>query len=177
MLLSPTALQFYKQQVKEWLEDNIIEEQNDIIRNSIDKANGPFNINAFHTFSGKDRIIHNFKAINSLIEDDTNLIPGIDEAFDKISKSKTTIYSRIDLKSAYLQIPLRKSDQFVCSFTCDGKRYKFIIAPLGLKIIPSQFQRWLKSLLQSFQCTEFTVNHLDDIIVFRKSCNEHAIHL
>jgi len=176
MPLSKQAMQFYKKQVDEWLEEGVIEPMIDL-KGHYKMYLGAFNINAFYIFSSKERIVHNFKALNTLIEDDTNIIPGINDAFNKIAGAKPVIYTKIDLKSAYLQVPLREDDRSICAFTCDGIRYRFITAPLGLKVIPSQFQRWLKALLQKFGCSSYTVNHLDDIIIYSTSVEEHVTHV
>lgn len=194
--MSETGLNQYKNQVQTWLVENVVEEMIDLptwkradeeaaLYDFIQKGNdqnefcqnGEFNINGFPIYSGKPRIVHNFKPLNDLIRDDTCDVPGINEAFWKIGQHCPKIFSKIDLRSAYLQIPLRRMDRSVCAFTCDGKRYRFITAPLGLKTIPSQFQRWVKALLQQHECTDFSTNHIDDIIVFSTSISEHMNHV
>lgn len=156
------AQEFYSWQVEEWMKCKVVEEMIDSPQG--EKSVGPFNIRGFYVWSGKDRIVHNFKPINEKIRDDTKEVPGIDHTFNFVAVSGTQIFSRIDLRSAYLQLPLRESDRSVCAFTCGNKRYRFITAPLGLKTIPSQFQRWMKALLQRWGCSGFAVNHMDDII-------------
>jgi len=177
MPLSITALEFYEDEVEKWKKANIIEEIFDIRSHHEKGKKGSFNTNGFAIMSGKLRIVHNFKPINDLIRDDTRSIPGIDVAFEAISRSKPVIYSKIDLKSAYLQIPLKERDRSITAFSCGNKRYRFITAPLGLKTIPSQFHRWIKGLLQLHGCSLYTVNHLDDIIVFSSSVEEHITHV
>lgn len=138
MPLPVKACEFYEKQVQEWKRENVVEEMYDLPAFQ-ETDTGTCNINGFAIVSGKPRIVHNFKPLNSLIHDDTCEVPGIDVAFDKISRKRPVIYSKIDLKSAYLQIPLRKRDRNLTAFTCNGKRYRFITSPLGLKTIPSQF--------------------------------------
>lgn len=194
--MSSVGLEQYETQVKRWLEERVIEEiidlpywkekdeeasyQEFISKKGNSRAfwkNGEFNINGFPIYSGKPRIVHNFKPLNDLICDDTCDVPGIDESFWRISQVYPVIFSKIDLKSAYLQIPLRRMDRSLCAFTCGGRRYRFITAPLGLKTIPSQFQRWVKALLQEKGCSEFATNHFDDIVVFSGSVEEHVQHV
>jgi hypothetical protein len=68
---------------------------------------------------------------------------------------------------------LRKCDWAITAFTCQRKRYRFIIALLGLCHILSTFQRLIKALLQKYSCTEFAYNHLDDIIVYSSRLSLH----
>lgn len=147
-----------------------MEEIIDLPKNN-DGATGDFNINCFLVYSGKLRFVHNFVPVNQNVQDDTGDVPGIDVAFRRIAHAGPVIFSKLDLKSAYLQIQLRHKDRSVCAFTCDVKRYRFITAPLGLKVIPSQFQRWLKALLQENGC------HIDDIVIFSDSVDDHIKHI
>jgi len=132
---------------------------------------GLFNIHAFAIFLNTKRIMFNLE----LLIDDTNDVPGINDAYDCIKKSKAVLYSKIDHANAYHQIPLRRADRKVCAFTCDKVHYQFVTVPLGLKTVPSVFQRWIKILLKD--CADFTVNHIDDIIVYSNSIEEHAKHV
>ncbi|KAL0483582.1 hypothetical protein AKO1_001067 [Acrasis kona] len=138
---------------------------------------GLFNTNWFLIMKGKPRFVFNFIPINKLIESDTNDVPGIDEVFKKVGSSGSHIFSKLDLKSAYHQICLRSQDKSITGFTCLGKRYRFITAPLGLKHIPSIFQRMIKALLQANNLTDYACNHIDDIIIYSKSVEEHIIHV
>lgn len=169
------TFELFQQQVKEWMDDRIVEEMSDLPEDN--DGCGTFNINCFPVYSNKLRFVHNFVPVNKLIKSDTCDVPGIDATFLKLSSGKSIIYTKLDLKSAYLQIPLRKQDRSICAFTCGSKRYRFITAPLGLKTIPSQFQRWIKSLLQKFGCADFASNHIDDIIIASESIEEHVQHV
>lgn len=121
----------YELQVKEWLEKRIIEEQEDLRQPELDKNGnkiGRFNTRTFTVFSGKMRFVNDFVHINNLIMSDTNEVPSIDDAFLEIAKGQPIIYSKLDLRSAYLQVPLRSSDRYITAFTCGRKRYRFITA-------------------------------------------------
>lgn len=166
----------YTKMITEWLKEKIIEEQIDLKKRQGDKC-GLFNTNCFRIWSNKWRFVHNFVPVNKLIKDDTNDVPGIDTVFQMVGNSGATIFSKIDLKSAYLQIPLREKDRPITAFKCGSKRYRFITAPLGLKNIPSAFQRMIAALLQENDCSDYACNFLDDIIIFSKSPEEHVTHV
>jgi transposase InsO family protein len=122
-------------------------------------------------------LLHCSYAINKLIKNDTNDLPSIDTIFRTIGNAQAKYYTKIDLKSAYLQIPLRKRDRDITAFTIGNRRFRFITAPLGLKHIPSEFQRKIQSLLQDHNCSNFANNFMDDIIIFSKTYEEHLEHV
>lgn len=49
--------------------------------------------------------------------------------------------------------------------------------PFGLKTAPAVFQRILSHILKNINLSNFSVNYLDDILVFSKSFEEHLSHL
>jgi hypothetical protein len=179
MKIPVAAEEEVKKIIAKWIDEGIIEPMIDLQSHQDigDQGVGPFNTNGFLTFSGKWRFVHNFKPINSLIEDDTNDVPSIDYVFDQIAKSEAVIFSRIDLRSAYLQIPLRRQDRNITAFTVWNKRFRFVTAPLGLKHIPSVFQRMIKAKLQEKDCADFATNFIDDIIIYSASIEEHVEHV
>jgi hypothetical protein len=170
----------YEEQVNEWLQKRIIELHCDLEQPEVDekgKKIGRFNTRTFTVFSGKLRFVNDFVHINKLIMGDTKEVPSIDDTFAEIAKGQPVIYLKIDLRSAYLQVPLPPSDRYITVFTCGRKRYKFITAPLGLKHIPSVFQRTTKSLLQDHDCIDFAYNHIDDILIYSQSLESHVEHV
>lgn len=169
--------QKYKQQVQKWLDEGVVEEQLDNHPRTSDKSgveNGLFNVCTIAVWSNKLRFVQNFVPLNKLLKDDTNDVPAVDEGFLKISEIRPTIYTKIDLRQAYLQLPLRETDREVTAFTCGGKRYRFITAPLGLKHIPSTFQRRIRGLLQEHGVADEVHSHLDDLFIAHRDVERHT---
>lgn len=110
-----------------------------------------------------------------IIEEETNDIPIVEEIFENIGRS--TFFSVIDLKSAYLQIVLHAESRRYTSFTHRNSRYQFTRIPFGLKTAPAYFQRKIRKILQDEECSEFAVNFFDDIIVHSQGLEEHVQHL
>ncbi|KRH94335.1 pol polyprotein [Pseudoloma neurophilia] len=44
-----------------------------------------------------------------------------------------TIFSKIDLKNGYYQIPMASSDRYKTGFSILGQHYECILMPMGLK--------------------------------------------
>jgi len=57
-------------------------------------------------------------------------LPRIDDQINEIAKCK--IYSTLDLKSAYYQIPLAESDREFTAFEANGKLYQHCRLPFGV---------------------------------------------
>ena len=95
--MASDALEFYKGQVQEWLKKGIVEPFDDLVSTS----QGKFNTNAFPVYSGKMRIVHNFKLLNAF-KCDTAYVPGINEVFNVISRNPV-IFSRLIWKAPILR--------------------------------------------------------------------------
>lgn len=174
--MEPHFQRLYEEQVRKWEEQGIIEEHidHDRDRPSRGSADGQFNVRTIPTISNKLRFVQNFKDLNKMLKKDTNDVPVIDDALLLLAEQRPTIFSKIDLRQAYLQIPLRESDREVTAFTCRGKRYRFITAPLGLQHIPSAFQRRIRGLLQKAGLANEVHSHLDDLVIAHKDPDKHA---
>ena len=77
-------------------------------------------------------------------------------------------FSKIDLKYAYIQIPLDENIQKHCNFSILGGRatgtYRFINGFYGLQDMPATFQKTIDKTLQNVT-TKFAF--LDDILTTR----------
>lgn len=170
----------YEAQIQNWLDKGILEPQLDHVPQETDEhgtATGLFNTRSFAIMSNKLRFVQDFPHINGKIVEDTNDVPTIDDAFLRIARARPVIFTHIDLIRAYLQVPLRKCDRAITAITSSNKRYRFVTAPLGLKHLPAAFNRRIRSLLQQCGCSNYTHNHMDDIIVFSSSIEDHVQHV
>ena len=114
------------------------------------------------------RICASFKALNKQIQCDRYPLPKIDELLSVIGKGK--IFSKIDLKNAYLQIPVdEESQEFLVINTHKGL-FKYTRLPFGLSSSPGIFQRFISQLLSSI---EGVAAYMDDIVVSGATKEEH----
>ena len=75
----------------------------------------------------------------------------------------------MNLTDAYLQIPVEEEcSKLLCINTHMGF-YKFI--PFGVKVVPAIFQRVMDTMLGGL---DFACTYLDDIVIARKSTEEHC---
>ena len=104
-------------------------------------------------------------------------MPTPEELFDAVGKAR--VFSTLDLRSGYHQLPLRVEDRMKTAFWGvdeDGKdslfHWKFL--PFGLKNAPAEFQRVMDQVLKGLP---FARCYIDDVIVFSDSPAEHVRHL
>ena len=93
----------------------------------------------------------------------------IDEMFAKLGGA--TIFSMIDLRSAYYHIRLTRESQAKSAFVIPIGKWQFKRTPFGLSQAPAFFQLLIDQVLMG--CGDFAMGYLDEIIVFSKTEQEH----
>ena len=115
------------------------------------------------------------KKINKFIHKNKKQMPNIDLLLDNIAKvvksdkSKQTLYSTVDLRSAYSQVPLDKTTREQCNFSLIGGNdtgtNQFQTGFCGLTDMPAEFH---KANDLTFQTCTNTYAYLDDILFVTK---------
>ena len=91
--------------------------------------------------------------------------------FDQLGGAK--VFSTLDLRSGYWQIPVDPADREKTAFTCHLGLFEYNRLPFGLTNAPSQFQRIMNFVLSDFIGKGVLV-YLDDLIVYSSSEQQHA---
>jgi hypothetical protein len=105
---------------------------------------------------------------------ENDIIPKIDEILSRISTSGSVIFTKIDLREAYLKVEIDESSRYVTSFTYNN-RYQFKRAIYGLKCMPVFFTKLINKVLND--CGKYVESYIDDIVIHSKSIEEHHIHV
>lgn len=78
--------------------------------------------------------------------------------------------SKIDLRSAYHQCPLRRQDCYKTAFVTRNRHLQWKVVPMGLRNAPAYFQHMMTELLRGIPGV---IVFLDDIGVFTRTVEEH----
>lgn len=116
------------------------------------------------------RLCIDYRKLNALTKSDSFPLPTMQDALDSLGQSR--YFSIIDLRSAFLQLPLQPQDREKTAFTTKSGLYQFTTLPFGLKNSPGVFQRLMHKVLSDLMY-KICMVYLDDIIVFSTNFEEH----
>jgi hypothetical protein len=124
---------------------------------------------------GTVRFCTDYRRLNRLTKDEAAPLPRIQEVLRDFGTA--TVYSSLDLKSGYWQIPMDQASKRLTAFaTPDGATYQYRVMPFGLKNAPVTFQKLMARVLTGL-LGRYVHVYLDDIIVYSRSYEEHVTHL
>ena len=127
---------------------------------------------------GSHRFCVDYRSLNAVTTPDSFPLPRIEDLLDQLGESK--YFSTIDLASGFWQIRMHPSSQEKTAFVVPQGLYEFRVMPFGLTNAPGVFQRLMQRVLSGLNppCgPEFVSVHLDDILVFSRSLDDHLEHL
>ena len=114
-----------------------------------------------------------YRPINMETTLDRYPLPGIEDIFNKMGGA--TIFSKLDLRSGYHQMPLREEDWCKTAFWGANRvLWEWMVVPFGLKNAPAYFQRRMDEVLRGLP---FVRCYIDDIVVWSNTLEEHVEHL
>ncbi|KAI2661165.1 Transposon Tf2-9 polyprotein [Labeo rohita] len=86
------------------------------------------------------------------------------------------IFTKLDLRSAYNLIKIRKGDEWKTAFVTPTGHYEYQVMPYGLVNAPSVFQNFIHEVLREF-LHHFAIVYIDDILIYSNSEAEHPHHV
>ena len=84
------------------------------------------------------------------------------------------VFSKLDLKAAFWQIPVDEPTSKLFCFATPFGRYKFLRLPFGITPASEVCHRWNAQVLQDLP---FVKVNVDDILIYSRNHNEHVKHL
>ena len=88
--------------------------------------------------------------------------------------NRATYFTTLDLWAGYHHIPLDKPSIARTVFNSPFRKYEYVKVPFGLAEAPAYFQELMTGIIKDFI---FTIEYLDDIIIFSKTPQEHLSHI
>ena len=120
---------------------------------------------------GTLRFCIDFKKLNDVTVKDAHPLPRSDFTLEVLKGAK--IFSTLDLKLGYWQVPIKEEHKNKTAFrTSSGQFYEFNRLPFRLCNAPATFSRLMDNVLSGLSW-EMCLYYLDDIIVFSKDWEEH----
>ncbi|KAG2232614.1 hypothetical protein INT48_001303 [Thamnidium elegans] len=166
----PIAIKMHKvidDQIAEWIDLGIVKrapantEWNTPLT-VVKKTDGKGNITGY-------RVCHDPRHINALLKTvDRMPLPIISELFEDLKGA--SVYSTLDLKSAFNSLKLNPSDCHKLAFTWKGVQYQPIGTVFGIRHVSSQFQRTMSIILDGLPSVRYFV---DGIVCASHSVEEH----
>lgn len=122
----------------------------------------------------KLRMCIDYRALNKLTVANNYPLPRVDQILDQLSGAK--VWSKLDLKWGYWQVPVAEEDRDKTAFNTRYGQFRWRVMPFGLRSAPSTFMTLMNKVLRPF-LDKFVVVYLDDILVYSKSIDDHERHL
>ena len=97
-------------------------------------------------------------------------LPRIDGTVNKIAQYR--VFSTIDLKSAYHQVPIKWSERQYTTFDANTSLYKFCRVPFGITNGVAAFQRTMDAFISNESLND-TFAYLDDITICGRDQAHH----
>jgi hypothetical protein len=155
-----------KEKVKQVIKE---QEAAGIIRKSTSEWTSALRV--VHKPDGDIRLTVDYKPLNKIIKSDNYPLPNIAEIYKKLAKSK--VFSKIDLKAAYHQIPVEETSIKYTAFVCEFGVYEYTVMPMGIKTASAWFQRFIVETFQDFIDRNVLEIYLDDFILNTVELDEH----
>ena len=128
--------------------------------------------------TGDIRFVVDYRCLNNVTVPDPYVMPRIEVLLEMMGKAN--IYSKLDLKKGYYQVPVVSHHQVShhqdkTAFVTEWGKFKFTVMPFGLRNAPSTFQRLMDVVLQG--TSKFTRCYIDDISIFSQNWTDHLVHI
>lgn len=120
------------------------------------------------------RVCIDYRAVNNVSRKDASPIPNIQEIFDQLKGS--TVFSVLDLKSAFWQVECEEKSREILAFTTPWGLFEPLRMQFGFCNSPPVWQRHISTIFAP-HLGVYVVIYLDDIVVHSLNEEDHAKHL
>jgi hypothetical protein len=162
---SPPKMNVLRRQIQEML-DKVI------IRYSV----SPYSSHIFLVPKGETdfRPVVDYRALNVKIVIESIPLPDIHSCFHWFTRA--TVFSTLDINSAYYQIPLSEGSRQCSVFATDWNLFEFCRVPFGIATGAQVLTRLIDKIFSDVKF-KFVYHYLDELVVLRSSFDEYIFHL
>ncbi len=106
--------------------------------------------------------------LNNAVRRKKFILPSVDHTLCQLGRTK--IFTKLNANSGFWQVRLAKKSHQLTTFITPFWRYSFKRLPFGISSAPELFQMRMCQILEGL---EGVVCHMDDILIFERSSEEH----
>ena len=121
------------------------------------------------------RFCTDFRELNKVTVKDRHPLPRIESLLAAVGP-ESCIFTQLDQKAAYWQLPIREGDQEKTAFVTEEAQYCYRVLPYGLCNGPSSYQRLMMQILGDLMWKGVLV-YLDDVLIYSRSMEDHVMML
>ena len=119
---------------------------------------------------GNLRYCVDYRGLNAMTQKRNYPLPCIDTCLESLGNN--SLYSSLDMRSGYWQVPVCEEDREKTCFVTRKGVFGFKVLPFGHCNAPSTFQRLVDMTLAGLTW-EICLCYLDDLIIFSKTFDDH----
>jgi hypothetical protein len=112
------------------------------------------------------RLCVDYRGLNRVTIMNRYPLPLMDELRDRVQGAK--IFSKIDLKSAYNLLRIKKGDEWKTAFRTQYGHFEYNVMPFGLANAPTTFQTFISEILKDLIDLGVVV-YIDDILIYAQT--------
>ena len=163
--LSPAEQRELRRQIDDYLKAGFLRQ-----------SNSPFGAPVLFAkkLDGCLRLCLEYRALIAVTVKDKTPLPHSDDLINHTAGS--TIFTKLDLRSAFHQLLIRPSDIPQSAITTIFGNYEWLIMPFGMANSPSSWQAIVNSIFRDL-LGDYVVVYLDDILIYSKTRESPTHHV
>ncbi len=115
-----------------------------------------------------------YQGLNDITVKNRYPLPLMSSAFELLQGA--TIFTKLDLRSAYHLVRIREGDEWKTAFNTHTGHFEYLVMPFGLSNSPAVFQALVNDVLRNM-VNQFVFVYLDDILIFSQNERDHVQHV
>ncbi|KAK3518698.1 hypothetical protein QTP70_008581 [Hemibagrus guttatus] len=115
-----------------------------------------------------------YRGLNTITVPYPYPLPLVPAALEQLRGAR--IFSKLDLRSAYNLVRIKKGDEWKTAFHTTHGHYEYRVMPFGLTNAPAVFQALINGVFQDL-LGKWVIAYIDDILVYSASLEEHVLHV
>uniref|UniRef100_A0A9J8BR74 ribonuclease H n=1 Tax=Cyprinus carpio carpio TaxID=630221 RepID=A0A9J8BR74_CYPCA len=115
-----------------------------------------------------------YRGLNDITVKNRYPLPLMSSAFELLQGA--TIFTKLDLRSAYHLVRIREGDEWKTVFNTHTGHFEYLVMPFGLSNSPAVFQALVNDVLRDM-VDRFVFVYIDDILIFSQNERDHVQHV